>query len=531
MATRLSSKTVRHRAREPMAINPGTSNDDVIVVESGAFNQTVDAGLGNDIIIMDWSAYFIRVNGGDGTDTIRLDARAYTTNISTEQFRLLNGDAYIAKGQPSGYIFSSEAVERFIIYGVPLITNYMDSGSGDDELYGGNLRDDLYGRDGNDFLDGGAGDDLLDGGAGDDLFIVDSYGDVVEGSTGIDEVRTALGDRTDPSPRVYVLPATVEKLTGTLGSAQLFEDNALDNVIVTSNGADFIYAYHGGNDTIRTGGGNDFLFFGATFDNDDTVVAGHGTDRLGLYGDYVLTFAADSLDGIERLMLYSAAGNDFDYDLTVVDANVAAGTLLEVAALSLGAGETLAFNGAAETDGSFWIRSGGGHDVITGGAQGDRILGFDGNDILDGGGGNDILTGGLGKDLMNGGAGADRFVLATGAHSVGSSFDVITGFDSREDRIDVAIVRASVAWAGGPANVASFESDLLFTEIDVNFDAGHHVLFVVTEGDMANRVFFLDDSNADGAFTPGVDLVVELASPIHLPLPDGPEPLPATFVI
>jgi Ca2+-binding RTX toxin-like protein len=119
---------------------------------------------------------------------------------------------------------------------------------------------------------------------------------------------------------------------------------------------------------------------------------GDGTDTVGLLGNYVLTLAAGSLTGIERLAVYSSGGTGTNsYSLTTVDANVAAGQQLMVAGLSLLAAESLVFNGQAESDGSFNIRGGRGADSLTGGLGGDQLYGNRGADILKGGGGNDMF--------------------------------------------------------------------------------------------------------------------------------------------
>jgi VCBS repeat-containing protein len=367
----------------------------------------------------------------------------------------------------------------------------IDGTPGNDTLNGTSSNDIINGLAGNDMIDGGPGNDRMKGGTGDDLYIVDSVGDVVIElpGEGTDTVRTNLGSRAVPTPVTYVLPDNVENLIGTLGAAQQFEDNASNNVITTGAGADFIYAMNGGDDTVSSGGGNDFLFFGSTFDTNDTINAGNGVDRLGLYGDYVLTFGALSLNGVERLLLYSAPGNDFDYDLTTVDANVEAGALLEVAALSLGVGETLTFDGSAETDGSFWIRSGAGDDDLTGGAIGDRI------------------SGGLGADRMTGNGGADRFDVTSADQSTGAAFDTLVGFDASADRINIAgTVSGWGTSQAGELNVADFDIDLAAL-VDGALANRGAVKVTVTSGDHQGKIFVVVDADNDGVYSAGSDYV------------------------
>src|SRR5205085_6213146 len=95
-------------------------------------------------------------------------------------------------------------------------------------------------------------------------------------------------------------------------------------------------------------------------------------------GNYAgLTLGATSLVNIETMVLLP--GNDtrfgdtsgalYSYNLTTVDANVAAGQLLTVNFNTLRSGENVTFNGSAETDGSFLTYGGLGNDTVTGGQQ------------------------------------------------------------------------------------------------------------------------------------------------------------------
>jgi Ca2+-binding RTX toxin-like protein len=108
--------------------------------------------------------------------------------------------------------------------------------------------------------------------------------------------------------------------------------------------------------------------------------------------------------GIEFLSLQSGsitrfgdtAGNLYDYDLTLADANVGAGVQLVVNAQSLLAGEDLTFDGSNELDGRFLVYGGHGVDTLKGGA-GNDIFFFEGvrfgaSDAVDGGGGRDSLV-------------------------------------------------------------------------------------------------------------------------------------------
>jgi len=327
----------------------------------------------------------------------------------------------------------------------------LDGGAGDDMLNGGEGIDTLLGGTGNDTLAGDAGDDVMKGGAGDDTYIVEDAGDTVTelANEGTDEVRTALGSRTDAN-MLYVIPDFVENMTGTATGDQGVRGNALDNVITLGAGNDLIVLDSGGNDTVNGGGGDDFIYYGATLTNADTTNGGGGYDTLGIVGPYSLTFDADDLSGIEKLALYTDgdANTAANFTIKMNDANVAAGETLFVTAASLQAGETLNFDGTAETNGKFVVQGGAGADTISGGAKTDFLIGNLGDDQLLGMAGNDTLVGGTGADRLTGGAGNDFFRFEAVSDSTFAAADVITDFTAG-DKIDLSAIDANGNSADG----------------------------------------------------------------------------------
>jgi Ca2+-binding RTX toxin-like protein len=170
------------------------------------------------------------------------------------------------------------------------------------------------------------------------------------------------------------------------------------------------------------------------------VNGGAGTDQLALRGDYsgahAIVFGATQLNSIEAIGLVSALdtrfgalGAHYSYDLTMDNANVAAGQQMIVDGSTLRSNETLTFNGSAELDGSFRVFGGAGDDTITGGH------------------GNDILSGGLGADTLTGGAGNDTFLYRSVAESTPSGRDGIQDF-SLGDIIDLSQIDADTTTAG-----------------------------------------------------------------------------------
>lgn len=361
----------------------GGPGNDIIFEDSGA--QGLLAGDdGDDLIILDATDIDERADGGTGNDTLAL---ILTGSISLRITVDLLGDSILFFDQPrlgfTGFEnFSSSESTEFLVLG----------DDGPNKIETGDNSDSLFGRGGDDLLDGGPGRDRLLGGTGNDVFVVDDPFDLVEElpDEGTDTVRTALAN--------YALPANVERLeyTGTGSSSQT--GNAADNVLVGGSGDDLLRAQQGGNDTLDGGSGNDAFFFGAAFDANDSVDGGAGNnDQIGLEGNYAggLTLGVNSTRNVEVLAVLPGSG--FGYNITSIDANVAAGQELVIFGGNLGAENNLTFDGRAETDGTFRVYGGLGSDQIFTGAGNDGIYfgpgRYGASDFIDGGAGaNDQLA-------------------------------------------------------------------------------------------------------------------------------------------
>jgi Ca2+-binding RTX toxin-like protein len=381
-------------------ITGGDSND---MLDGRGGADTLVGGLGNDIYFVDDAGDSVVEKAGEGIDIVNayLSAHTLAANVENLVYQGAYGVAFTAIGNA--------------------LDNMIEAGEG------------------NDYIDGGAGADRMTGRNGNDTYIVDNLGDVVieHSLGGIDEVRTSIGSRSDYS-QMYTLPAHVENLTGTSSAAQGVYGNALDNVIKMGPGGDLVVLHDGGVDTVESGGGNDFIYFGSTLTAADKANGGAGFDTVGLIGHYhELVLGEASLVSIEKLAVYGSGPNavPFNYDITTVDANVAGRGNLMVVGLSLSAAEKLTFNGSAETDGSFNIRGGKGADILTGGA------------------GNDQIYGNLGADRLRGGAGDDQFEYNSVSESTFHARDEILDF-TLGDKINLWNIDADGNAANGNGRFA-----------------------------------------------------------------------------
>jgi len=216
-------------------------------------------------------------------------------------------------------------------------------------------------------------------------------------------------------------------------------------------------------------------------DGDALVLGGGLTDG---------TVLPASLPGLESVILQPGAS----YDFASGDVNVAAGGTLVITGMGLGPGESVSFDGSAETDGRFVFFGSGGDDSFAGGAGDDRIEGMDG------------------ADRLAGGAGADSFVYTAAGQSSGAGYDTLLDFDPSEDRIDLpgAVAGFGATIEGGALSAASFDDDLAAALGADGLGAGRAVLFAPDDGDLAGTIFLIVDGNGEAGYQPGEDYVFAL---------------------
>jgi trimeric autotransporter adhesin len=229
----------------------------------------------------------------------------------------------------------------------------------------------------------------------------------------------------------FAPPSTVsggaqsDQFTGTSGS------DGVDG----QGGNDSFRLQQGGDDRAYGGSGNDSFYFGAAYTAADLVDGGTERDQLALQGNYNLILG--NIAGVEDLILLSGtdtrfgdtAGNPYTYVIHSSDSNVAAGAKLLVDSTMLVAGESLTFDGTAETDGKFLFSGGQGTDIFSGGAGADGFYFRDGSFWNAG----DRVLGGAGDQIGFRGdfTGANKVVMGANQIVTVETLVLMSGLDLR----------------------------------------------------------------------------------------------------
>lgn len=286
--------------------------------------------------------------------------------------------------------------------GKPSIPNIIETGSGNDEVWGSSVEDvvtshskggehaRIIGGDGPDALVGGYGTDSVFGGPGDDYVIAEPS---VVGARGLDEAGNARG------------PDVIE---GVGFGAYRFVKHLAIPAGETSSSKTLVGGR--GNDHVLGGDGPATIFGDALR---DAATVGSGPDETCRAG----TVASDAVP--EGTSAAGGDGNDLVLGGAGVDTVSAGGASDRVLAAGAGdlvcgqEGDDVLFGGDAG-DG---IWGGTGQDRGYGEAGADLVFGNDGQDQLYGQDGTDVLEGNDGSDRASGGDGGD--VLYGGTRAAG----------------------------------------------------------------------------------------------------------------
>jgi Ca2+-binding RTX toxin-like protein len=241
---------------------------------------------------------------------------------------------------------------------------------------------------------------------------------------------------------------------------------------------------------------NDTYYFNFMGGNDKLIVNGNAANQfhMGEGNDFV------DLNGTGGSTVWGDGGNDTilgsqGYDVIiggdghdVINADVGKGDWVDGGAgndaMSFDKGGT--FNAVGGT-GNDSLYGGDGWDILEGGAGNDRLDGGAQTDNLYGGLGNDIIYGGAATDGLTGNAGADTFLYKATSESNSAGYDVVFGFESGQDKIDLSAIDADTTQAGNQA--------FSFFGIGQPMFTGAGDLWAVQQG---NDLQLFGDVNGDG---------------------------------
>jgi Ca2+-binding RTX toxin-like protein len=359
-------------------------------------------------------------------------------------------------------------------------------------------------------LTGHGGADTLTGGGGADIFAYEAIGDsttaafdiINDFTHGEDTLRltplitgsTKLALATDGTNQFLYIDQNgdgtsegliqlqgqglqvTDVVTGVANFGFSIHGSSGGDTLTGGSGKDVVAGY-GGADTLRGAGGADILYGGT---GADTFVYGVGESTL-IQWDLISDFAT----GQDKLDISAADGG------RAVIARFGTSSFVYFGGMGTGlsvvhvVGEVqvddLIVSGATT---GFTIYGSFGAETLRGGA---------GNDILVGGSGTTTLIGGGGADILYGGLGSDTFTYQSIAHSNFAAYDLIVGFSSGQDKIDISAID------GGKVTLARYDG---VTFVYSAPDAGGAFQSVITvQGVSLKSTDLITSGGATQAFT------------------------------
>ncbi len=391
----------------------GDAGNDTLDGGSGRGNDSLRGGTGADTYLFGKGSGQDTIDNydddavGTNPDTILLGAGITTTGValtrrSYDLIISLNDtddslcvERYFWADGPSGYAIENLKFADDTVWDKATIKSKLVGPTvGNDQLYGYATNDSINGGYGNDALYGSAGDDTLKGGNGADTLYGGDDRDSLQGNDSNDTLYGEAGDDT---------------LDGGAGRDYLSGGAGADTYVFgKGSGQDTVFNPDGdavgtNADTILLGAGIFTTDVRLTRQSDDLLIRLNGTDDSLRVQSYFNNDGASSYV-VENLKF--ADGKVWDY------ATVKAKLSTEVPPASI---------------------------TVNGTAANEKISGGVGNDTLVGDWGNDTLDGGLGDDTLNGGLGNDTYLFGKG-----SGKDVISAYDSMENKLDVIELGAGV---------------------------------------------------------------------------------------
>lgn len=456
----------------------------------GAGNDTLLGGTENDLLTGGTGDDRFVIGTSEGADTILGDSGGEVTGDILDLSTLAPNIAITLASGSSGTFVNGGVTSNYsgiesILFGAGndtvnasgMTTGVtLDTGTGNDSLFGSTGNDSLIGGAGNDTIAANAGDDTVRGGIGNDS---------LDGGTGND-----LLDYSDSATAVSVNLASGATSGGALGDTiSGFENllgSALADTLTGSTTANIIWAGDS-NDSVSAGAGNDTLYGGVGNDTlrgedgadllfgeggNDTLFGGLGNDRL--YGGA----GPDSLsgeDGDDTFVIEAGFGSDVllggetaETTGDVIDASALTTNLI----VNLGAAETGSLNDALNMlsfsqierimlgSGNDSVAGSTGNDWVDAGGGNDTIFGNSGADYVEAGGGNDLVTGSIGTDSVYGGDGNDTLAGNEDGDLVfgGLGADSLDGADG-DDTLDGGLGNDTLSGGVGSDTIAGQDGD------------------------------------------------------------------------
>jgi Ca2+-binding RTX toxin-like protein len=320
------------------------------------------------------------------------------------------------------------------------------------QIYSSAGNDYLWGYDGDDILFGASGSDVINGGLGHDLIIGGQGNDTINGSIGNDEIYGNDGeDLIEDFDGVNIIFAGNSNDIIRISSSQnqIFGEAGNDKIEVVDleiiNQFDLsVYGYQGnliygnsGNDSIKSGKKNDFLFGQA---GEDFISGNSGSDYISGGEDNDILYGGDDDDkifgDIGDDIIYGEFGDDFIWGGSGFD-TINSGEGNDI--IRAGDGDDIIENSSGDDqifaqNGNDYIKIILGNNYVDGGLGNDQIIGGSGDDKLFGNFGNDLIIDGAGNDLLSGGDGQDLFIIESSKNN-NFSHDIIEDFNPLQDKI------------------------------------------------------------------------------------------------
>ncbi|SMP30964.1 Hint domain-containing protein [Shimia sagamensis] len=315
------------------------------------------------------------IDGSLGENTIftQQDMPIGSGSVTFPALGTVTGTFYAQSGQAYFVPDDSEVDPGDSLGYIDTFSDVINGSSGDDNIWVWADSDDVIHDTDGDIYDA-SGDDIIYAGSGDDSVVFGDGNDSIYGESGNDQIglwTTGSGDN---------------RLDGGAGNDTIIGGDGNDNII-GGDGDDVLYGASGA-DTFSGGAGSDEFWI--TDDHDYALIDG-GNDASGW--DLVGFSNWESTQGVDVTFSGDKAGT-FDFGGTTTH-----GSFTEIEHI-VGTNYADSIDASADST-NLTLEGFDGDDSITGSTGNNYIYGGAGDDTITGGGGDDKLFGGDGNDVFN----------------------------------------------------------------------------------------------------------------------------------